>query len=404
MDTSLSPIPKFRGYGAAPLKRLHIRPATTDNASIVDELDRVAQQEDFEVLIEDRGNFYPPPLRDSTPNKTLNTWPWVQDEQTFVYGPNGQELIIFTSNNPDGTESGNQLAAKLGLPSQKAKTFLEGGNTFILKDPEAPGKFKALVGKDTLELTAEKLAQDIAVNSIRQARKADGFLDKKQVYQQALEQMADDLKLPPERLHIIPQPDFHLDISIRPLAGNTILLNDPQRCLALLKKAARLSKEDPGTRSQIQWLGQRVKQYVEYLEKNNYASTDEIERQLKKLGYHVIRIPGIFNFSTTPITEHHRPEETQGLATLFTNAIVHQRSDGSLVFITNKSMIPIINQLFEEELLRQAPQISRIYWIGGKELTVNGTQTNQISQYLAYQGGIHCLTCEEPDFERWAFA
>jgi hypothetical protein len=99
----------------------------------------------------------------------------------------------------------------------------------------------------------------------------------------------------------------------------------------------------------------------------------------------------------------------------FMNAIVHQRPNGGLVYITNKSNdfnkygnINLnnyygvdFNEMFQKYLMQAAPFVKRVEFIEGSvDLTSNN---NYISKCLRDEsGGVHCMVTERPDFDRWA--
>jgi hypothetical protein len=391
------PAPKFRGYGAAPLKRLHVRPADTSDRSIIKELSDIADKEGIALSISDGDQFYSDPQRIGNELRVMNENAWVQDDIFFKDGARGPEVLTLDKAHPAALKSGESVAKTQGMPFSSAQTLLEGGNFFKIKGPQ---RFQAIVGRDTLHAQAKVLALAAAGISVDEAWENGIKVKARPFYVPAAEQIGADLGVLRQDVLFIPQPEFHIDLGIRPLDGNTVLLNDPDCCFALLKEARSRSRNNPKTLSQIDFLGKRLQDYLKYRKRKGYGSTAEIERKLQRNGYRVIRIPGIFNCSTR--NEFEQIDDTQGLAALFTNALVHQREDGSLAFITNRSPIPVLNKLFEEELKRKCREKNiEIHWVGGEEFEWEGNTTNQISFNLAYAGGIHCLVAEEPDFEKW---
>ena len=83
------------------------------------------------------------------------------------------------------------------------------------------------------------------------------------------------------------------------------------------------------------------------------------------------------------------------------NATVHERVDGNLVYITNDSGLPTLNQLFEAKLKELCPEIVAVDFIHGDQTGYqfgsNITERCDINQ----GGGIHCRTAERPDFKTW---
>jgi uncharacterized protein YqgQ len=118
------------------------------------------------------------------------------------------------------------------------------------------------------------------------------------------------------------------------------------------------------------------------------AMGKEIAKKLKEQGFKPILIGGNYYQDVN-----------------FMNAIVHKRNDGKLVYITNSAenlgkFEDEFQKMFKQELREKVPNIAKIDFILGKEARVQ--KENSIQTFLQLGGGIHCLTAEEPDFDKWA--
>ena len=88
------------------------------------------------------------------------------------------------------------------------------------------------------------------------------------------------------------------------------------------------------------------------------------------------------------------------------NAIVNKHEDGTISYITNSTeceneFISNIQKAFEEELREKAPNIDKVYFVCGNKDYIT-YDSNYIMDDLGIRnGGIHCMTLEEPNFSTW---
>lgn len=167
----------------------------------------------------------------------------------------------FNANGAAGVDrqTGLEIAQGLGLPARAGRTYFEGGN--VLTGTDREGRPYALVGRDT-----------IAHN-----RAVLGISDDQEVHRQ----IANDLGLPPERVHAVEQPgEFHLDMAIAPWGPGTVLLNDSRRAMSVQEQTQRLSE---GERAALR----RASELRGTME-------DRAERELRAQGFDVVRVPGRF--------------------------------------------------------------------------------------------------------------
>lgn len=318
----------FKGYDAAPLKRIYLDANTC--SPFKKEMQAVGMQENIEIA--------PLPSRKR----------WIQDMKTVIERNNQSLMLANTCPDPTFFEP---LKQNYGLNKEGTYHFQEGGNSFIGKYPN--GEKWMIIGADAERYAnTDLIAQAYGIKS--------------------------------ENIHFIPQQDYHLDLTMRPIGYPYILVDDPE----LTKKHIKtLEKEFNSTELQ----------YVkETLEKGSlgyrgmYESCDTVVKELENLGFKPIRIAGVYSNEIN-----------------FMNAIVNKHKDGKISYITNSSKCdsPLkckIQELFEEDLKKAVPNLDEVYFIAG-EGPKGKPQINHLMDILNRQaGGLHCMTVEEPNFKTWA--
>ena len=184
--------------------------------------------------------------------------------------------------------------------------------------------------------------------------------------------------LPQENIYPIPQQNFHLDMFLRPIGYPYVLVDNPNLVLKNVKDLQDGSE-------QMKHLLKRVKAHIN--SKKHWAKVDSTLEDLKKHGFIPIEIAGDY-----------LPEVN------FMNAIVHKRNDGTLSYITNssknssKTYLEFMN-MFENDLKSKVPNVAKVHFVAGKE-DFEGRNFVMSSLYNL-SGGLHCMTLEEPDFEKW---
>lgn len=326
----------FKGYFACPIKELYIQPYRKEAMlPLIRELNEkcanyfktmvqtkkgIIEANDFKL----RGEDY---FNNSFRNK------WSQDNKLFL-----ENDKLLTLNKHPHSNIAEYLTTQLNLELKETRQYIIGGNCFLGK--KSNGDNFALIGEAAL--------------------KHSKYSDKDKIVQA--------LNIKPENLHVIEQPDFHLDMAIRPLNYPYILVNDFGLTEELLKYKFQKSALD-------KLIGEKSRDN----RSRGYASANETIQSLKEAGFVPIRVPGIFGKDRAN----------------FMNAIVHQDTDGQLIYITNKSPFKKINfeLAFKNYIKRAAPQIKEVLFIDG-----NGLVNESLSKY---SGGIHCMSSERPDFEKW---
>jgi len=369
----------FKGYGACPLKALHLQmPSYFDQKNTVldaaVELEEIAKQENFDVFIHANGDLYSGnQAGDLTTYKFpeyQNVRPFIQDMRLFL--PNEKLGIFKNTRRPQIAESERKESEKfvkaVNRNPLELSMLTEGGNLFIGKKDN--GEKYLLIGDTPIRRSSEVLSEEWD--------KAD-LQAKKQLGKGAIEKIAKETGIKPDNIYMISQSpdfspalaerlppdfqmDFHIDMVVRPLKYPYVLVNDP----------SRIDIENSGM-NRFLWQKQ-----VENIRRGRLTSPEKIMDELKAQGFVPIPVPGIINEKNAN----------------YTNAIVHERPNGELVYITNsasghqKDIGSNLDNLFKSYIEKNVSGIKEIKFV-----------KNHLLDKL---GGIHCMTLEEPDFEKWA--
>lgn len=322
----------FRGYDAVPLKALHI---DAKRGKIEDELREISKKENFEI-------------KPSIYNESFN-----QDLKVILEKDNKPHLFMQGNEDMDKpylSDISKQYNMSVSLLPMFDDTtgFLSGGNFFIGKNQK--GEKWMLIGKMN---TAEGEGLD----------RISRFYDVKK-----------------ENIHFIPQQDYHLDLSIRPIGYPYVLVNHPGR-------ARKYQEEITGKPVE--------KTKFDEMLMDRYKETII---NLKQAGFYPIPVSGVYPSGIN-----------------FLNAVVNLHDDGTFTYITNSSVGTDENQIeyqkrFEKELrekleklsakMPDAPKMQDIHFITG-EIYDDIGWNEMMDNLVEGAGGIHCMTLEEPNFDVW---
>ncbi len=280
--------------------------------------------------------------------KVFDGCEWAQDNKCIVQR-NGKPYMI--GGHDLSSDTIDIMEHNYGISGNWEHAFLTGGNTFIGKFPNG----------DKWLITGAK------------------------VFPEKIKDIAKCYDVKEENIHQIPTPDFHIDLGIRPIGYPDILVNDPEIAEKNLEKLNDGSKEFEEFKSSF-------KAYQEGA-KITYASADAICDALKKIGFNPIRVGGVYYNGVN-----------------FMNAIVNKHPDGTMGYITNSSecnnhIYTKLQKVFEDEIREKAPQITDFYYVQGIRKSPYRPPTGKnhmIDSLKYYHGGIHCMSLEEPDFDKWA--
>lgn len=187
-------------------------------------------------------------------------------------------------------------------------SYLEGGN--VLNTTLADGTPGAIIGQESINYTLMALGLENNEENIKTAKN----------------QIAQDLGLKPENITYIPQFDFHIDMSYRPLGNGEIAVPDYEEGVKLLKE------------TEIKGMDEKSKQeLITKLEEFSAKSADIREDAINTLsgkGYKIIKIP---SFSTDSDSEIN-----------FMNGVGGTSKTGSRFYITNNSGYPELNEAVQK--------------------------------------------------------
>lgn len=214
-----------------------------------------------------------------------------------------------------------------------------------------------------------------------------------------------------DKVHIIPQCDYHLDLFIRPLKDKKVLIADDEMTAELLQKGfaklhnfvARLPKSEMEQyRDAYVKTGCMAQAFKKIIDINPYAKPKEAEDALLKAGYEPIRVPGRLFELFSSKGDNGKPEYILKNHQNFINANVHINDKDEIVYITNKSNIGKTLGMSEklqdltglnfEKIFADSikPYVDKIYFVSGKDDAIANKLLPE------YYGGIHCMTMEVP--------
>ena len=270
-------------------------------------------------------------------------------------------------NNENNTGQGRVLDEGSAFDVQATATekhygtsYLEGGN--VLNTKLKDGTPAAVVGESSIAYTLELMGLEQTPENIE---KAKGII-------------SEDLGLTKDQVTFIPQHDFHIDMSYRPLHNGQFAIPDYEKGLEILKQfqkdiniqdttiSENASQEEIITHRKAYKLNKKINK-LEKLVKESKSIYTEAEDYLKEAGYETVKIP-CFTTSSNDQTN-------------FMNGIGGtSNKTGETFYITNKSEFPELQEVIEKYL--KDAGIDKLYFVS--------TQAA-----LDSRGGIDCLTQEQ---------
>ena len=398
----LSPVKNiaFKGYDAQPLRALYMQNGKTKTQQMIfRELSDISKMEHFDVFVhtEDGLKTDVSNLND-TKNGDYNYWS--QDNKLFIQ-KNGVDTVIYPKLFRDSQNlEAIKLAKEENMPTKESELILEGGNMFLGKKPD--DKNYLIVGEDTLETSAVyQFLKDRGVKKLNDDKLTDflmsghvytsiGFdaqlIRSREYYDEqdywkniATKMFLEEFDVEEDDFCVISQPNYHIDLAIRPLEYPYVLVDD----MELDKENLMLLEEEFG--HDAEKFTKQFKKEQRRL-KNLYVSCDKTAKQLREKGFVPIFIGG--GFGACKVN--------------FMNAIVNKRASGQLSYITNSTeceneKYEFLQRLFEADLREKYPKIDRFYFVKGGDYKDGN---NVLMSYLKkFSGGIHCLCAERPIFE-----
>ena len=361
----------FQGYDARPLKGIFTRDGGFGKSfyGLAAQTAEILNREGVDVFIQTPKKILKNDFSDIKPNFS-NFWPWVQDRLAFFPNKTVESKYLTLEDT-----NLNDIKEMFRLPIKEIGNHIEGGNYFFIKDGD----------NDVVLLGNEELC-------LKKSKSIKEFFGKYKVI-------------------TLSQPDFHLDLSIRPLNNKRILVNDPKMLMKELNNGIKRAKgvyakeKDPQLKTVIRKLSYLKDEILESNQEYDTLNKYKIlQQELKYNKFNVIKVPGLI------IKPGNGVEAGQPLFLAdikykmnFMNAIVHERADKSLVYVAGKSVLDEqlgltpeiaekIDFSFERIFKKSLNEIiaeDDIHFVGDK--TISNILKNNY-------GSVHCLFAEIPKY------
>lgn len=235
----------FRGYDAAPLKRIYIEQEYS--APFADELKAVGMTEDIKV---------------ATIHDNLE---WVQDDKSIIEKAGGPFLV---SSDKASDNFLCTIRSRYKMPATRTPGYLTGGNAFIGKFPN--GEKWLISGEKNKTQNKEEISKTYDI--------------------------------PPENIYFLPQQNYHLDMFLRPIGYPFILVNDPELVMQNIDKLDG-TEEEKETFRQTTANHYKLQRIFAY-----YCDVNATVKKLEEIGFIPIRIAGdygeSFNFMNAIVNKH----------------------------------------------------------------------------------------------------
>ena len=254
-------------------------------------------------------------------------------------------------------------------------THIKGGNYFITRNQS--GKDEVLIGKNELK--------KYSIDELKQIFMTD-------------------------KIHILPQADFHIDLFVRPLKDKKVLIADDEKMLSTLTQGFNKIKDqiiqDTENNQKILTeafirLGTCISKFKQTIATNPYANMNVVEKSLTDAGYETIKVPARL-FEITENMEAYTTEYLLKHKLNYLNANLNINDKNELIYITNKSNLDKelgltpqiqekINFSVEKAFIESVKDhVDKVYFVSGKN--------NAIPDLLSeWNGGIHCMSMEVPE-------
>lgn len=234
----------FKGYDAAPLKRIYLEQEYCK--PFLKELETIGRQEGIDIAV------------------IYDNLKWVQDDKTIVE-LKGKPSLIASGNVSDNLL--RTMKKEYRIPGGRNRLYLTGGNTFIGKFSD--GEKWLIAGKKNEVSEKDELAKAYGVK--------------------------------PENIHFLPQQNYHLDMYIRPVGYPFVLVNNPKLVMENINKLE-------GDEEEIEELRSLAEDYYNFKKQMHYCSYTTTARRLEALGFIPIPVAGDygrrFNFMNAIVNKH----------------------------------------------------------------------------------------------------
>lgn len=192
---------------------------------------------------------------------------------------------------------------------------------------------------------------------------------------------ATDVGVSRENLIFIDQPEFHIDMHMRPVAPGQIMVNDFAANERLLKDA--ISRATPGSWEETELQGM-LKHNTEMASVMGDVMS-RISSQLQEGGLEVVSAPGVME---GPMANPHPTQSDPSRHVNFMNAIPSTRpGTNEQIYITNYTSIAPLRAAFED--YAQTQGIEKVYWVGDQG---GGEQFKSAAESSLWpgMGGLDC--------------
>ena len=238
----------------------------------------------------------------------------------------------------------------------RGKTYLEGGN--VLNTCKKDGTPAAIVGEDSIYYTLQAMGLESNDENIEKEKK----------------QIAQDLHLEQENITFIPQLDFHIDMSYRPLQNGEIAIPDYNQGINILKNTNISSMTDETKNKLIEKLT--------YLKEKTDSIVATTEEKLANDGYKIIKIPCFSDIEVLDFENLNNGATIKGVNPInYMNGVggTASNSNKGTFYITNTSGYPELDNVMENYF---------------KQIGIDKTYFVSTMSFLKRNGGIDCLTQE----------
>lgn len=357
----------FKGYDARRLKGFFM---CANPGGIIDNMQYIGRKEGFDIYSKVYRNgeiICDKAIADAIPYKDRVIWS--QDVWTFTK----DKLLTSQSK-----VKSSPISTHFNLKKVDNQKHISGGNIFITNNN----------GIDELFI-GEKELEKVTIPELKE-------------------------KYNTEKIHILPQMDYHLDLFIRPLDNKKILVADDNLTLEVLEKgkynffefmSRKNLKNNPIAQTILFNFEHIIDSFKHEINENDLPQTNIIAQKVLKAGYEAIKVPGRIYQTCLFEEKGKKPQTFLSHDCNYMNANVLKNKDGDLVYITNKSNIDKqlmidssitrdFNFSLEKEFAKSIEQYvkpEKVYFIDGEDNYVSQTMLKKM------QGGIHCTCSEIPE-------
>ena len=401
MDVRINSINSFKGYDARPLRGYLM---TSNISGITAEMRSIGEKEGFKIFgVVKKEGEKPFCSLSKNPGYDVSRAMWAQDLWTMYNGKiftekfdeMAETIGSFFGLKPDFTEN-------IARTSDKYRKLREKLDR-LYTDRENPSRVFDIADAnwDMVQFYHSTHIQGGNIYMVKGDAGDEIIIGADELEKYSLDEISGMYNV--DKITVLPQMDYHLDLFIRPLDNKRILLADDNMMLDVFKK---IRNEAEGLRN---LKGMFIRNSINGIRrsmlasmgKNNFAKTDEVEEILTNAGYEVIRVPG--RIYTIDISETSN-KQNLSCACNYLNANVLKNKDGKIVYITNKSDVDrsiglndktiqkincSIEQAFVEAISKYVDP-EHVYFVSGND--------NYIAKKMLpiLYGGIHCVCSEVP--------